>query len=323
MHNKVSSLSTKSSPQHTYRRHKRVLGVILIIILLELLAMGAIYMQGVNFAVLNPKGTIAFEQRNLMIIATALSLIVVIPVFALTFFIAWKYRASNTKATYSPNWDHNKKLEAIWWGVPIALIIILGVMTWTSSHRLDPRRPIASSKKPITIQVIALEWKWLFIYPEYNLASVNYIQLPEDTPINFEITADAPMNSFWIPQLGGQIYAMNGMKTRLNLMASDQGTYRGLSANMSGEGFADMKFTVRAVSQDDFDEWTRMVKQSPDVLDNNSYSKLAKPSKNNQLSYYTSQASLFDTIIMKYMAPPGAGQTRQHQAMQGMNHETN
>ncbi len=304
------------------KKYKLILATLISVIVAELVLLLVIYLQDTNFAVLNPKGTIALQQRNLIIFATLLSLVVVIPVFALTFFIVWKYRASNTKARYTPDWDHSKKIEAVWWGVPIILILVLGVITWTSSHKLDPRQPIASNKQPVTIQVVALEWKWLFIYPEHNISSVNFIQFPEDTPVNFEITADAPMNSFWIPQLGGQIYAMNGMKTKLHLMASEQGNYNGSSANLSGEGFADMKFIARASSQAEFDQWIQATKQSPSRLDMNSYDKLARPSKNNPPAYYASQSGLFDMIMMKYMAPAPANQTEQQPAMPGMRHET-
>src|SRR5688572_21939694 len=173
---------------------------------------------GANVAVLEPAGSIAERQRGLIIFASLLSLIVVVPVFALTFYIAWKYRASNKKAKYTPDWDHHTGIEALWWAIPLALITILSVITYKTSHELDPFRPIASDKKPLTVQVVALQWKWLFIYPEQNIASVNFVQFPEDRPVNFQITSDAPMNSFWIPQLGGQMYAMSGMNTKLHLI---------------------------------------------------------------------------------------------------------
>ena len=182
-----------------------------------------------------------------MIFAALLSLVVVIPVFAMTIYIVWRYRESNQKAKYSPDWDHNSKVETIWWLIPTLLIVVLSVVTWNSSHSLDPFKPIKSSVKPLRVQVIALQWKWLFIYPEQGVASTNILELPVDRPINFEVTADAPMNSFWIPQLGGQIYAMAGMSTQLHLMASEAGTYAGASANLSGKGFAKMKFDTKAV----------------------------------------------------------------------------
>lgn len=277
----------------------------LIIATLIVVVGAAIFLlRGTSLDVLTPKGTIAQQQFDLIILTSFLSLIIVIPVFALTFFIVWKYRASNTKAKYEPDWDHSRKLEAAWWLIPFALIAVLAVITWVSSHKLDPYRPIESDKKPVTIQVIALPWKWLFIYPEQNIATVNYIQFPEKTPINFELTADAPMNSFWIPQLGGQVYAMAGMTTKLHLEASDIGEYRGSSANISGEGFAGMKFTAKSTTQNDFDNWVLSTKASSAALTLPEYEKLAKPSDNNPPTHYSSSdPNLYDTVIMKYMTP--------------------
>jgi len=184
------------------------------------------------------------------------------------------------------------------------IILILAVLTWNSSHDLDPFKPIVSDKPPITIQVVALQWKWLFIYPQQNIASVNIIQFPNQTPINFEVTADAPMNSFWIPQLGGQIYAMPGMSTQLHLMADTEGTYRGSSANISGKGFAGMNFSAKSTSQADFDQWVALVHQTRNNLSLAKYNNLAKPSQNNPLSYYSSsQSGLYDRVVMKYMMP--------------------
>ena len=257
-----------------------------------------------DIAVLSPAGKIAGHQRDLLIFASALSLLVIIPVFTLIFYIAWKYRASNTKAQYSPKWDHSHKLEFIWWAIPIVLILVLAIVTWKSSHDLDPYKPLASHKKPLTVQVVALDWKWLFIYPEQNIATVNYLAIPEQTPINFQITADAPMNSFWIPKLGGQVYAMAGMQTKLHLIANDVGTYQGASSNLSGEGFADMKFTVKSMNEGDFGAWINNTRHSTQILDAITYAKLAEPSKKNPVSHYSSVTpGLYDTVIMKYMMP--------------------
>ncbi|MET1033031.1 MAG: ubiquinol oxidase subunit II, partial [Candidatus Saccharimonadales bacterium] len=271
------------------------------------LAAALLLLRGNNFAVLDPKGPIAQEQFNLIIFTSLLSLIVVVPVFVLTFYIVWKYRAGrvdNKKAAYSPEWDHSRTAETIWWLVPLMLIAVLAVITWITTHKLDPYRPIVSDKKPITVQVVALQWKWLFIYPEQKIASVNYLQFPKDTPINFEITADAPMNSFWIPQLGGQVYAMAGMQTKLHLQAAEIGEFKGSSANISGEGFAGMKFSAWATSQQEFDEWVESTRQAPYALTMSEYDALAKPSENNPPSFYTSpDAKLYDTVMMKYMTP--------------------
>lgn len=258
-------------------------------------------------SILDPKGSIANEQRNLIYIALGLMLLVVVPVFALTGFIAWKYREGNKKAIYDPTWDHNTKLEAAWWGIPFAIIMVLAGITWVTSHTLDPYKPIASTKDPLSIQVVALQYKWLFIYPGQHVATVNYVQLPKDTPVTFTITADAPMNSFWIPQLGGQVYAMAGMKTKLHLMADEQGSYRGSSANLSGKDFADMTFTAEVVDQAGFDGWVKNAQQSRAKLTAGEYNALAKAeTKVGTITYSAPAPGLYDTVVMKYMAPAPA-----------------
>lgn len=277
------------------------------IALLALLLVGAgllimVLAQGSSIAVLDPKGSIAAQQRDLIVITVLLMMIVVIPVFVMTFLFAFKFRASNTKASYTPNWDHNKTLESIWWGVPLAIILVLSIITWISSHELDPYRPISSDKQPVRVQVIALQWKWLFLYPDHNVATVNFFRFPEKTPINFDLTADAPMNSFWIPQLGGQVYAMPGMSTKLHLISNETGKFKGVSANLSGEGFANMKFLATAENEDDFKEWIAGVKQSEKSLTNEEYEKLIKPSKGDKAIAYSSfDKGLYDRIIGKYM----------------------
>ncbi len=259
---------------------------------------------GCKMAVLNPKGIIAASERHLFIFATLLMLVVVVPVIVLTFVIAWRYRATNTKAKYSPEWSHSNLLEIIWWTIPCIIIIILATVTWTTTHKLDPYRPLASNKKPIIIQAIALDWKWLFIYPKQHIATVNFVQIPVDVPIRFLITSDAPMNSLEIPQLAGQIYAMTGMRTKLNLMASEAGSYRGLSTNFSGEGFSNMHFIVKASSVKQFDQWVTKAQHAPKQLDLKTYKKLAKPSENNSVAYFSAPAkNLFNKIMMKYMGP--------------------
>lgn len=262
------------------------------------------YVMGADVAVLQPSGIVAEKQRDLIVIVTLIMMVIVIPVFGLTAYISWKYREGNQKAVYKPEWDHDRVAESIWWGFPLVIIVALSVIIWQSSHRLDPSKPLASNTAPMTIQVVALQWKWLFIYPQQNIATVNYVQFPEKTPIRFELTSDAPMNSFWIPRLGGQVYAMSGMTQTLQLMANEEGYYDGSSANLSGEGFADMKFTARSSSQQDFDEWVSSIKQQPDQLDRTSYQQLAIPSKDNSPAYYSAKdAFLYDTIIAKYLHP--------------------
>lgn len=255
-------------------------------------------------AILNPKGAIAHHQRDLIITSTLLMLIIVIPVIIMTIAIAWRYREGNTKATYSPNWDFNAAIEIIWWALPCVIILILSALTWKSSHELDPYKPIDTAKKPLVIQVVALQWKWLFIYPEQKIATVNFLQIPEKTPIHFELTSDAPMNSFWVPQLGGQIYAMPGMKTELYLSADEEGSYQGSSASLSGEGFAAMTFTVKSSSQAEFNDWVHSIQQTPTLLGQQEYNELAKPSKETlHKAYLLKKEDLFDWTVMKYMMP--------------------
>lgn len=297
------------------RKKKLKLLPLILLAVAIVVAAGIMLLKGANVAVLNPKGTIAQDQFDLLVFTSLLSLIIVVPVFALTIYISFKYRAGNKKAKYNPEWDRSRTAEAIWWLVPLALIGVLAVITWTSTHRLDPYKPLASEKKPITIQVVAMEWKWLFIYPEHNIAAVNLVQFPKDTPINFEITADAPMNSFWIPQLGGQVYAMAGMKTKLHLQASHEGEYRGSSANISGEGFADMTFTAKATSESDFKSWVETVRGSDKTLSQDEYNSLAIPSKKNPVTLYGARdETLYDTVIMKYMKPGMMDGSTPHEA---------
>ncbi|HET6747135.1 MAG TPA: ubiquinol oxidase subunit II [Candidatus Saccharimonadales bacterium] len=259
-------------------------------------------LHGADIAVLNPKGQIADKQRDLMIIATILGMSVVLPVFIMLFVFAWKYREGNTKARYMPDWQNNRIIETVWWGVPFIIITILGVIAWQSSHELDPYRSLDSSKKPVKIQVVALQWRWLFIYPDDHIASLSEVRFPVNTPVDFEITADAPMNSFWIPKLGGQVYAMTGMSTQLHLQANEKGDYPGSSANISGEGFADMKFTAKVVSDDDFARWKNDAKTAKEEMNSTAYAKIAEPSKDTTPRLYTlSEIDLYDTIVMKYM----------------------
>lgn len=263
-----------------------------------------IFHFGSNIAMLFPKGIIALEERNLLFIIQAIMLLVIIPVYILTFIFSWKYMAQHSKAEYDPDLVDNRIAEYIWWGVPCVLTVIISILTWVKTHELDPYKPLESDKKPITIQVVALQWKWLFIYPEEKIASVNFVQFPEKTPIHFEITADAPMNSFWIPHLGGQIYAMPQMKTELHLMANETGDFRGSSANLSGEGFAGMYFTTRATSEEDYQKWLKSARKSEKVLVLKTYDQLAAPSSYHPVELYQlKEENLFGKIIMKYMHP--------------------
>lgn len=257
-----------------------------------------------NIAVLNPKGYVALKQRDLIVTSTLLMLIVVLPVFALTFYISWKYRENNKQAKYRPDWDHGRVIESLWWAIPSAIIIVLALITWKSTQDLHPTRPITSDKKPLVIQVVALQWKWLFIYPQQGVAAVNEVRFPQDRPLKFEVTADAPMNSFWIPQLGGQIYAMPGMKRTLNLMASEPGNYRGSSANISGRGFAGMDFTAVATSEQSFQVWLDQVSQQNNNLSLDRYKQLAKPAAADGVYYFSPiEAGLYDKVVASYIDP--------------------
>ncbi|HEY4714237.1 MAG TPA: ubiquinol oxidase subunit II [Aquirhabdus sp.] len=256
-------------------------------------------LTGCDSALLDPKGQVGLEERNLIITSTLLMLIVVIPVIIMTFWFAWRYRASNTKATYTPNWEHSTKIEIVLWTIPCIIIFALGIITWKSSHSLDPGKPIASTEKPIRIDVVALDWKWLFFYPEQGIATVNEIAFPVDVPVEFHITSGTVMNAFFIPQLGSQIYAMGGMDNKLNLIANHKGVFPGISANYSGHGFSDMKFNAHSTSREEFNAWVNQVKQSPKTLDIPTYSALAKPSEKNAVEHFaTFKPGLFRDIMI-------------------------
>ena len=264
-------------------------------------AMAAL-LSGCDMSVLDPKGRIAADEKSLIITATLLMLVVVIPVIFLTLYFAWKYRESNTEATYMPNWSYSHRIEAVVWAVPCAIILVLGTITWRTTHSLDPYRPLDSTVKPITIDVVSLDWKWLFIYPEQHIATVNEVAFPANTPVNFRITSDTVMNVFFIPQLGSQIYAMAGMQTQVNLIADNVGVYDGLSTNFSGAGFPDMTFKAHATSQADFDAWVAKVKASPKHLGLDNYNDLAKPSEKDPIQYFSDvQPVLYAAVLDKYM----------------------
>ena len=285
----------------------------------------ALLLSGCNMALLDPKGAIGMEQKSLIMTATWLMLIVVIPVIIMTFLFAWKYRASNKNATYSPNWSHSNKIEFVVWIVPCIIILILGTLTWKSTQALDPRNPLPSENKPLVIEAISLDWKWLFIYPEQGIATVNEIAFPANVPVQFKVTSGSVMNSFFIPQLGSQIYAMAGMQNQVHLIANEEGVYKGMSANYSGKGFSGMKFTATATSVDKFDEWIMKVKQSAKGLQMADYEQLAKPTENNAVEYFSSvKSGLYQDIINKYMDPAMVHKADQSQPMmQDMQKEMN
>ncbi|MEO6536893.1 MAG: COX aromatic rich motif-containing protein [Candidatus Paceibacterota bacterium] len=281
-----------------------VLPIVAALALLGILVLAQVH--GANLAVLYPQGFIGTEERDVIVITALLSSVVVIPVFCLLFWFAWRYRAtsSKTETRHRPGWDHNDwVIETVWWVIPTLIIIILSFIALKSAHDLDPYKPIENGEQTITVQVVALNWKWLFIYPEQGIATVNMLEFPEHTPVHFVLTADAPMNSFWIPKLGGQIMVMPGMQTQLNLSADTTGTYNGVSANISGRGFAGMSFVANSVSKEDFDAWVASVKETSEPLTQQTYTELAAPSEWVPAKTYSAVADgLFNAIIMKYMS---------------------
>jgi cytochrome o ubiquinol oxidase subunit 2 len=284
------------------KKQKQTLGAVLAAGLLSVIIH---YLLTANIQVLQPVGIVGQKEKHLMIVAILLCLIVVLPVFTMTIFIAWKYREGNQKAKYNPDWDHSRLFETVWWDIPFIIFGILSVVAWNSSHDLDPFKVLAApGVKPLNIQVISLDWKWLFIYPDQHIASVNRVEFPVNTPVNFELTSDSVMNSFWVPSLGGQIYTMPGMSTQLHLMADKLGSYDGSSANISGNGFAGMTFTAVSATGEDFGRWIDAAKSSGKSLDAATYDRLAEPSHDNRVAYYSSpQPGLFDDVVMKYMIP--------------------
>lgn len=260
--------------------------------------------------VLDPKGPVTLAQRDLLFTATGLMLIVIIPVFALTFWFAWRYRASNSQARYMPEWSYAAPIDAVIWLVPALIVATLGYLVWTSTHRLDPYRPVASHVAPLEVEVVAQDWKWLFLYPEQKIATVNELVFPSGRPLRLKLTSDTVMNSFYIPGLGGQIFAMAGMRTELNLISDGPAILVGRNTQYSGRGFADQHFAVRAATKPEFEAWIAEVKRSPNTLEAPAYAALAKPSGDVPVTYYSSfESGLFNHIIEKYKGSPGHPQS--------------
>jgi len=259
--------------------------------------------------VLNPKGPIADAERGLLFDAFSVMMLVVVPVIVMAFVFAWRYRASNRNARYAPTWAYSARIDAVVWLVPALIVIAVGVLVWRSTHKLDPYREIASDVPPLDVQVVAQDWKWLFIYPEQGIAVVNQMAIPSGRPISLRITSDTVMNSFYVPALAGQIYAMAGMQTRLQMLADTQGKFVGRNTQYSGGGFSDQYFEVLATSPADFEAWVAKAKQSSDKLDTAGYARLAEKSRRNPIAYYSAvEPRLFDSIIAKYThahAPAG------------------
>lgn len=273
----------------------------------------ALALTGCHTVLMSPSGDVAVQQRNLILISLVLMLLIVVPVIVTVLIFAWHYRASNHKAQYDPEWDHSTIVELMIWSAPLLIIIALGAVTWVSTHKLDPYRPldriepgklVPMDAKPLEVDVVALDWKWLFIYPEQNFAVVNEMAAPVNRPIHFNLTASTVMNSFFIPALAGQIYAMPGMQTTLQAVINKPGDYQGMSANYSGAGFSYMNFTFHGMSDDDFAKWVAHAKSGSGTLDQATYAKLEAPSEREPVRYYGSVApGLYRSILDRCVQP--------------------
>jgi cytochrome o ubiquinol oxidase subunit 2 len=262
--------------------------------------------------VLSPAGPVAAGERTILFNALAIMMLIVVPTIVITIAFAWWFRAGNTRATYRPTWSYSGRIELLVWSVPALIVIFLAGLTWIGTHELAPEKPLASKMRPVTVQVVALDWKWLFIYPEQGIATVNRLVIPAGTPIAFRITSGTVMNSFFVPQLGSQIYAMAGMDSRLHLQADRPGRFHGLSAHYSGEGFADMDFAVDAVPPAQFAAWVAKTRGAGPVLNDARMATLAKPTiKVAPHAYRAVPPSLYDRIVAN------AGVGAQEQARSG------
>ncbi|MFA6154766.1 ubiquinol oxidase subunit II [Mesorhizobium sp.] len=251
-----------------------------------------------NAGVLDPQGPVALAERTMLFNATAIMLAVILPVIALTLVTAWWFRAGNARARYLPDWDYSGRIELVVWAIPTLVIMFLGGIAWIGSHQVDPYAPLVSEGQPLDVEVVSLDWKWLFIYPEQSVASVGRLTVPAGRPIRFRLTSASVMNSFLVPQLGSQIYTMAGMVTRLSLLADKPGRYPGLSAQFSGSGFSDMRFEVEAVPGPEFDDWVARTRAGPDALDQAAYAALAQPGTSNaQRAFASVPPGLFDAIV--------------------------
>jgi cytochrome o ubiquinol oxidase subunit 2 len=264
-------------------------------------------LTGCSGGVLDPKGPIGTSNKLILINALEIMLVIVVPTIAAALLFAWRYRASNTRARYRPDFAYSGQLELIVWSIPILVILFLGGVIWIGSHELDPANPIASANKPLKVQAVSLDWKWLFIYPDQGIASVNELVMPVGVPVHFLLTSSSVMNNFFVPQLGSMIATMNGMTTQLHLKADHPGTYLGLSAQFSGDGFSGMNFTARAVPEDEFEKWVANAKQSGPALDGAAYAALKKQSQNvPPFTYRAIDPNLFQAVATQEI-PPGPG----------------
>ena len=277
------------------------------------LAVSTMLLGGCSSVIMSPAGDVALRERNLIIASTVLMLLIIIPVIAATVVFAWRYRATNTAAAYAPDWHHSTQLEVLIWTAPLLIIVALGALTWMGAHLLDPFRPVdrldadhavAADVKPLVVDVVAMDWKWLFFYPDQGIATVNDLTLPVNVPVNFRITSATVMNSFFIPALAGQIYAMAGMETKLSVVVNKPGAFNGLSSHYSGAGFSHMNFGVHGKPQGEFDQWVAMVKGKGSSLDQKAYQNLEKPSEEVPATYFASfKPDLFKAILNMCTTP--------------------
>jgi len=258
-------------------------------------------------SILDPKGFVGASEKTILIDSLAIMLAIVLPTIAATAAFAWWFRASNTRAVYKPDWAFSGQLEMLVWGIPLLTIMLLGGVAWIGSHELDPYKPLASAKPPLRIEAVSLDWKWLFIYPDQHIASVNQLTVPAGVPLQFALTSASVMNAFFIPELGSMIYTMNGMTTQLNLVADEPGVFYGRSSHYSGDGFSDMRFDVRAVPRDQFDAWVEGVRAGGPSLDSKAYAQLEQQAIDvKPFTYRDVSAGLFDQIVSLKL-PPGPG----------------
>ncbi|HEY4373214.1 MAG TPA: ubiquinol oxidase subunit II [Burkholderiales bacterium] len=264
-------------------------------------------LAGCEPGILDPRGSIGAADRTILIDSLAIMLVIVVPTIIATFAFAWWYRAGNTRARYLPEWAFSARIELVVWSIPCMVILLLGGVAWIGSHQLDPARPLPSKTPALDVQVVSLDWKWLFIYPKQGVASVNHLVVPAGTPLHFSLTSASVMNAFFIPQLGSMIYTMNGMATQLNLDAQAPGTYRGLSSHYSGEGFSDMHFAVEAVPQAQFDAWAATAARQGPALDGAAYAALARQSIAVAPATYRAVAPDLFAQIVRLQVPPAPG----------------
>jgi cytochrome o ubiquinol oxidase subunit II len=267
----------------------------------------ALSLSGCSYGVLNPQGPVGANEKIILIDATTIMLAVVIPVILCTLGFAWWFRAKNKRAQRRPDWEYSGRIEFVTWCIPALIVLFLSGIAWIGSHDLDPPKRLSSAVAPLEIEVISLDWKWLFIYPGERIAAVNELVIPVDTPVHFKLTSGSVMNSFFVPQLGSQIYTMAGMTTQLNLLASHEGTFNGISAQFSGDGFSDMRFDVRAVPAEEYQSWLASTRAGPDRLDVQRYARLAEPSRDNQPATFGEVAAgLFESIVRNHGAAPNS-----------------